>query len=516
MNAPVDVLVVGAGPVGLTLALQASALGASVRVVERRPQPFRPSRALIVHPRTLEVLRPLDVVDTVLHHADPAPRASLHVANTVVPASLENLGLRDTPYPHLTLVRQTDIETVLSAALAERGVPVNRGTELVDFSAGRDGSPADAVLRSAGDTVRLHCRWVAGCDGADSTVRALADLDRRETAYRHEILLGDVDLNGVSPSEPVHIHAGRYGLCFLFPLGEQAPWRLLITRPVSGPAGGAGRPGPAPGGAELQALLDRSEVPVRITAVAWSTRLRLRHGVARAYRRGPLFLAGDAAHVHSPAGGLGMNVGVQDAVNLGWKLAQARRSTRPDWLLDSYAAERRRAALRALRLTNLIFYAESGTDPVAAFTRGVLLPVAAPLLPVALRRRRLVAGAARLLGQLSLSYRGSPLSLAAPRRSSACRPGDRLPDQVVEVDRRSVRLHELTARPGVHLLLDRDASAIVAGSEIVHVHRLSSARGRGVTVVRPDGHVGAQAERADDPAVSTWLAAIGARITTET
>ena len=141
-----DVLVVGAGPTGLTLALLAHAHGAHVRVVERRPMLFRPSRALIVHARTLEVLRPLGVVDALLARADTAPAARLYLGRRVVPVRLAELDLPDTAYPHLTLLRQLDVETVLDAALRERGVLVERGTELVGLD--QAGLPS-ATLRSA-------------------------------------------------------------------------------------------------------------------------------------------------------------------------------------------------------------------------------------------------------------------------------------------------------------------------------------------------------------------------------
>ncbi|MFI1991568.1 FAD-dependent monooxygenase [Actinoplanes sp. NPDC020271] len=509
---PVDVLVAGAGPVGLTVALQAHALGARVRVVERRPRAFRPSRALIVHPRTLEALRPLGVVESLLDRAGAAPRAVLHTGRGVVLASLEDLGIRGTPYPYLTLVRQADVEAVLSGALAERGVTVERGTELTGYHPGLDSVSGEAVLHTSGRDERVRCRWVAGCDGTDSTVRGIAGIRRREAGYRQEILLADLALTGDLPPELLHVYAGRHGLCFLFPLGEGAHWRLLVTQPAGGPAAGSAHPDPDPTPGELQSALERSGVVARPAAVAWSTRLRLRYGVADRYRDGRLLLAGDAAHVHSPAGGLGMNVGLQDAVNLGWKLALAGRSSHPARLLDSYQAERRPAALRSLRLTNLIFHAESGLEPVAEFARGVLLPLAAPVLPAVLRRRRLVGEAVRLLGQLDASYRDSALSRAAPRRAGPWSPGDRLPDLPVEAGRRPVRLHELIARPGVHLLLDRGAPGIAGDGETVHVHRLGNAPGHGVTVVRPDGHVGACADRADDPAVAGWLATIGAPV----
>lgn len=170
----VDVLVVGAGSTGLTLALQAHAHGARVRIVERRPGAFRPSRALILHPRTLEVLRPLGVTDTLLELADTAPTVGLHLGSRVAEASLADLSPPDTAFPHLSLMRQTDVERVLAQALADRGVTVERGTELVTVRDDRHN--ARAVLRSQQGTEEIRCLFVAGCDGPTSTVRACAGI----------------------------------------------------------------------------------------------------------------------------------------------------------------------------------------------------------------------------------------------------------------------------------------------------------------------------------------------------
>ena len=173
-----DVLVAGAGPAGLTLALQAHDHGARVRIVEQRPEAFRPSRALIVHPRTLEVLRPIGVVDALLARADIAPAARLHLGSRVVTAQLGGLDLPDTPYPHLSLLRQMDVEAVLAGALAERGVPVQRGTALVGLGEAHGGG-ARVTLNSAFGVEETTCRTVAACDGAGSTARTLAGIGWR-------------------------------------------------------------------------------------------------------------------------------------------------------------------------------------------------------------------------------------------------------------------------------------------------------------------------------------------------
>ncbi len=505
-----DALVVGAGPTGLTLALQAHDHGARVRVVERRPDAFRPSRALIVHPRTLEMLRPLGVVDALLARADTSPAARLHLGSHVVPARLGGLALPDTHYPHLTLLRQMDLETVLAAALAERGVPIRRGTELVGLGSA-DAGEARVTLRSAAGTEEATFGTVAACDGANSTARTLSGIGWRGGPYRQEVVLADVELDDDLAPDVAHVVAGRHGLLFLFAIGERATWRLLATRPDAGPPPPFGQPGPPVPAGELQTLLDDSGLGVRITGLAWSGRVRVQHRLADRYRRGPLFLLGDAAHTHSPAGGQGMNTGIQDAVNLGWKLAFAASASCPDTLLDTYESERRPVARRVIALTDLVFWAESSTDPVASFVRAVLAPLAAPALPLVLGRHRLVAAGVRVVSQLRGGYRDSPLSVdGAPGLPGRPRAGDRLPDATVTCGGRQVRLHELTATPGIHVLLHADAHPRLAAGRIVHVHQLSSMPGHDVITVRPDGHIGYHGNSLDDTGLRAWLSRTGA------
>ena len=506
-----DVLVVGAGPTGLALGLQARAHGADVRIIERRREEFRPSRALIVHPRTLEVLRPLGVTDELLARADTAPRVCLHLGARRVPVALAELDLPDTAFPHLTMLRQADVEAVLTRALADRGVEVEHGTELIDMVAS---DAPRARLRTPTGAEDLACATVVGCDGADSTVRAQLRIGWPGGTYRREVVLADLDLTpGDDGPEPgsAHVVAGRDGLLFLFALGEGAAWRLLATRPVGPDLPSPGQPGPTVPEAQLQELLARSGLSATITRVAWSSRVRLQHRIADRFRRGNVFLAGDAAHTSSPAGGTGMNTGIQDAANLGWKLALAASSGDPGTLLGSYGSERRPVAQQVLALTHLIFWAESSTDPVASFLRGALAPVLAPVVPWALRRRRLMAEGVRLLSQLNTGYRRSPLSVDGEPPGYGPRAGDRLPDATVGCDGRRVRLHELLARPGVHVLLGRSATvpALPTPGPNLHVHRLTSTPGAGAVVVRPDGYVGFTSRRADGASLRHWLDRFG-------
>jgi 2-polyprenyl-6-methoxyphenol hydroxylase-like FAD-dependent oxidoreductase len=516
MKGPASLLVVGAGPAGLALALQAHDHGANVRIIDRRPEAFRPSRALILHTRTLEVLRPLAVTQQLLARADIAPAADLHLGGRVVRVRLAGLALPGTAFPHLSLIRQMDVETVLARALADRGVEVERGTELVEVHEGPEG--VRAVLRSRDTTEEALFGFAVGCDGPASSVRAQAGIGWPGGPYAVEVVLADAELAGVEPdADPAgcvaHVVAGQQGLVFIFRLGEQATWRLLATRGARAGQLPFGQPGPPVPAAELQALLDQAGLGAQITSLAWSARVSVQHRVAERFRQGRLYLAGDAAHAYSPATGQGMNAAIQDAANLGWKLAFAASQPGSAALLDSYDRERRPVARQVLAMTHLAFWGEAATGRLPSLLRGRLAPLAAPVVPALMGRRRLIAAGLRLVSQLTVSYRGSPLSVeGTPQRRSGPRAGDRLPDQAVSCAGRTTRLHELLARPGVHVLLDRDADQLgtLPAGPPIHVHRLTSVPGRGLVAVRPDGYIGFRSQIAETSQLRTWLARIGA------
>ncbi|WP_130178876.1 FAD-dependent monooxygenase [Cryobacterium sp. SO1] len=546
----VDLLVVGAGTTGLALALEAVDHGAVVRVVERRPAPFQPSRAVVMHPRTLELLRPLGVTDALLELGVTSPSMRLHLRTRVVPVSIEQLALAGTAFPHLLLIRQADVEAVLASALAERGVVVERGTEVVRLARLGQGG-ARSVLRTAdgGPDEDVLCRFLVGCDGPASLVRRSVG-GFLGGDYNEEVVLADVELGPAGGESrrvaPVmlekgvaHVVLARRGLVFLFNVGERARWRMLATRRAGEDRQPLGQPGPPVPQEQLQGLVDEAGLPAQITEVAWSARVRLQHRIASRFSRGPLFVAGDAAHVHSPAGAQGMNAGIHDAVNLGWKLAFAaaagRRpvpapgaddgaglsAARPgSALLDSYALERRPADRAVLRLTHAMYWAEASLHPLAQLGRAVLVPVVAPLLPWLIRQRRLTAAGVRTLAQFRLRYTHSPLSMdlrasLTPVQGGLARrglrPGSRVADTLVRCEGRRVRLHALLARPGVHILLQADARPVPERmlGPLVHSYRLDDRPGTGMLVVRPDGYAALRAPVLDELHLAAWLRMVG-------
>jgi 2-polyprenyl-6-methoxyphenol hydroxylase-like FAD-dependent oxidoreductase len=464
-----------------------------------------------MHARALEVLRPLGVTEQLLHRARIAPEVRVHLGRRVVSARLGDFAMTDTAFPHLVLLRQTDVETVLAQAVEDRGIRVERGTELVELKDARQ--EAHVTLQSERGLERLNCAFAVGCDGQTSQVRSQAGIGWRGGPYAQEAILADVELDGCLTPDAAHAVAWRGGLLVAFALGEYATWRLLATRPCTTEQLAFGQPGPPVSQAALQAIVDRTGLEARITCLAWSASYPLQHRLAAQFRRGRVYLAGDAAHAYSPATGQGMNTGILDATNLGWKLAFACASEAPATVLDSYERERLPVARRVLALTHMAFTAEASSSPVAASLRGILAPVAGFLLPVLLTRPQLLALGARLLAQMWVAYSDSPLSLeGTPRLSGGARAGHRLPDGAVRVNGRSVSLHGLLAGPGVHVLLQRDADHLEELSiPHVTVHRLTSVRGSGVVAVRPDGHVGFRSAVVDVGQLRSWLERLGLR-----
>jgi 2-polyprenyl-6-methoxyphenol hydroxylase-like FAD-dependent oxidoreductase len=485
MTAPLDVLVVGAGPTGLALAAQLSAHGAGFRIVDRSLDRVRESRALAIQPRTLEALAGFGVTDELVERGNPAMRVRIHLPRRVVELPLFDIGCKDTPYPFLLFLSQAETERVLAEHLAARDVPVERGTELLRLER-QDAVVACRLRRGDGTEETVRARYVVGCDGAHSTVRAQAGIAFEGYAYPQTFLLADLEVDGLEPGA-VHTYMTASGILLFFPLGSPATWRLIAMRP----------PGTPDTPVELGLLQDLADRYTRDRLVlrdpVWMTDFRLHNRGAAHYRAGPCFLAGDAAHIHSPAGAQGMNTGIQDALNLGWKLALVCRDAAPDDLLDTYEAERAPVGRDVRRFTDRAFTIGTSSNPALRLARTQLVPRLAPL---ALRAGGVRGRVFRFVSELGIHYRRSPVSRTGPRPpGSGPGAGERLPDLPRGLQSR-------TTGPGWHLLLggpphlwpDERLAPVTRGREkLLTVHRLGHespwphvAQG----LVRPDGHLG--------------------------
>ena len=263
--------------------------------------------------------------------------------------ALAGFAAADTRFPFILFVSQAETEALLSSHLTSRGVAIERGVEVSNFVADSEG--VDVTLRSGtGEIEQVRVQYLVGCDGAHSTVRKLAGIPFEGDAYLQDFMLGDVEADaatGMLESDSLHSFGGRHGIAMFFPLGHPTTWRVIAM------SGGTASPSPRESGsgekpltddlslAELQGVVDgATDSGVRLRDPAWLAHFRLHHRQAARYREDRVFLAGDAGHIHSPVGAQGMNTGIQDAWNVGWKLALVAAGTADPTLLDSYEAER--------------------------------------------------------------------------------------------------------------------------------------------------------------------------------
>jgi 2-polyprenyl-6-methoxyphenol hydroxylase-like FAD-dependent oxidoreductase len=410
-----DVLIVGAGPTGLVLALWLTKLGVKVRIVDKTAEPGTTSRALAVQARTLELYRQLDLADAVVAKGHQTPAVNLWVGGErKARISLNDMGKGLTPYPFLHIFPQDEHEKLLVAKLDSLGVSVERRTELVSFTEQANG--VVARLREADGSESDHeAIYLAGCDGARSQVRETIGTGFPGGTYQHLFYVADVEATGPALNGELHIDLDEADFVAVFPLAGQGRARLIGTVRDER----ADR-------AETLTFADISDhaigqMKLAITRVNWFSTYHVHHRVTQHFRKGRAFLIGDAAHIHSPAGGQGMNMGIGDAINLAWKLAAVVKDRAPDLLLDSYEAERIGFARKLVASTDRAFTFATGQGALAAFIRTRLAPIVMPILFSFEVVRRF---AFRTVSQTQINYRGGPLSRGTAGRVQG---GDRLP-----------------------------------------------------------------------------------------
>lgn len=419
-----QVLVVGAGPTGLTAAVELARRGVAVRVVDAAPAAGTTSRALVVQSRTLEVLDGMGLAGAA---AAEGRRADLLTPLLPGRAPVRvDLGVEEdrrpdlaTAHPHPLVLTQDRTERLLEGALRDLGGTVERGVALEDLA--QDDERVRVRLRRAGGRVEhAGAAYVVGADGAHSAVRRLLGVPFTGGSYEAEFLQADVRLEWDLPDGELYVAPHATG--FLAAWSMPGPGRFRVFGTAVAPAGAAG---PATT-EDVQALLDlRSPVPARVVDTTWVTRYRLHHRVADRYRVGRALLAGDAAHVHSPAGAQGMNTGIQDAHNLAWKLAGTVDGG-PPALLDSYEPERRPVGVRLLRSTDRMFTLAASGAALPRFLRGRVLPRVMGTLLTRPEFRRVIVS---VVSQLAIRYPDSPLTAPDVRRlRGGPGPGSRAPE----------------------------------------------------------------------------------------
>lgn len=411
----VDVLIVGAGPTGLVLALWLARLGIGVRIIDKTAEPGITSRALAVQARTLEFYDQIGLANAVVERGRQISAANLWVrGNRAARAVFGALGAGISPFPYALVFPQDEHERLLIERLAELGVRVERQTELVKFEVLSDHVMV-RLKRPDGELCVTQVAYLAGCDGAHSVVRQGLQIGFPGGSYTHLFYVADVEGGGQAMNGDIHVSLEKTDFLAVFPLKGEGKARLV----------GTVRDQVAPDHDEL----DWSDVSkgviasmrIAVDRVNWFSTYRVHHRVADQFRKGRVFLLGDAAHIHSPVGGQGMNTGIGDAVNLAWKLADVLHGHAGESLLDSYEPERISFARRLVATTDRAFTAV--TSP-SLFARLIRLDLVPTLFPVLFRFKAARKFLFQTVSQTAVNYRGSPLSEG---HTGAVHGGDRLP-----------------------------------------------------------------------------------------
>lgn len=342
-TASVDVLVVGAGPTGLTLAGECLRHGLTVRIIDMASAPCDQSRAIAVHARTLEIFDDLGIGDRLIDRGKKLVGATLWAGG---PEPIARVDFDSLPSRHryVLSIAQAQTEEVLGELCAQRGAEVERSTELLSFR--QDGTGVTAKLKGPAGESTCRAAWLVGCDGAHSVVRKGMGVSFEGETYDEKLFLADVKIAWDVRDDRISTWFGDDGLVACFPLPE-GRWRVVGTIPA-----GDERTEP-PSLETIQTMVRMlSGTPAVVTDPVWLARFKVHCRQVAHYRDDRVFLAGDAAHIHSPAGGQGMNTGIQDAHNLAWKLALVHRGDARGALLDTYEAERHAVGKAMLAATD--------------------------------------------------------------------------------------------------------------------------------------------------------------------
>ena len=429
MSHNTDVLITGAGPTGLTTAIELARRNINVRIIERRTEPSTRSKALVVHARTLEFMDILGVADEMVRRGYTSPGIDFS-SNADKPLRANMYGL-DTRFPFILVLPQAETEAILESRLNDLGIQVERGRSLTDFTQTETGITSQIECLQDGE-FEIESQYLVGADGANSAVRKTLELPFEGSSYDWTAFLGDVRLDGHHAEGGTEQHSNDRGLAFIVPFDDGSHRIVTIDRKYQDEDTRELKI------EELQESISAIlEKPVELSEPKWLSRWGASLRLASTYRIGRVFMGGDAVHTHSPAGGQGLNTGIQDAFNLGWKLALAVEGTAPKTLLNTYNNERHAIGKKVLRTSDFLLKSLLLRQPLLRALRTLLFQLLIPLPPV---QRNLALN----LSGLGISYETGEGELA----------GQRIPDmELMTAKHEIVRLYNLLRFPGYTLLL---------------------------------------------------------------
>jgi 2-polyprenyl-6-methoxyphenol hydroxylase-like FAD-dependent oxidoreductase len=498
-----DVLIVGAGPTGLVLGLWLTHLGVRVRIVDKTAEPGTTSRALGVQARTLEFYRQIGLADAVVARGRIMSAINLWAAGKqVAHAVFGDMGAGISPFPFALIYPQDEHERLLIDRLATAGVVVERETALVSFEERASG--VRARLEGTGGRVETcEAAYIAGCDGAHSTVRQAINVGFPGGTYEHLFYVADVEASGPAMNGELHGALDTSDFLAVFPLKEDGHARLIGTVRAEFEE--------QRGGLTWDDVSTRVIEWMRIDVhrVNWFSTYHVHHRVADRFRQGRAFLLGDAAHIHSPVGAQGMNTGIGDAVNLAWKLAAVVNGRANPSLLDTYEPERIAFARRLVATTDQAFIGVTSRGAIAKRVRLNVVPTVIPMLFAARVARRFMF---RTISQIVIAYRDSALSEG---RVGHVHGGDRLPwiagaqssgaDNFVPLTSLDWQVHVYGQADPALAAMCRDRSIPLHMFGWREEMESTGIRRDAAYLVRPDGYVALAADHDAAPALASYF-----------
>jgi 2-polyprenyl-6-methoxyphenol hydroxylase-like FAD-dependent oxidoreductase len=478
-----QVLVAGAGPVGLTLANELVRHGVSVRIVDMAAQRTDKSKALVLWSRSLELFDDAGYVEPFLPAGFEVRGAQISNGKEVI--GRVTFDSTDSRYDYALMIPQSETERILDERLNKHGVKVERPVELTDFT--DKGSMVEATLKKAdGTTETITADWLVGCDGAHSTVRHGLNFAFEGNTLATDWVLGDGPISGLEPNDRLHIYWHRDGILAFFPIiGNR--WRVVGD---FGVAQGSGRRADPTLDEINQMMAQRSSPSMVMSDPVWLASFRINERKVKEYSKGRVFLAGDAAHIHSPAGGQGMNTGMQDTFNLAWKLALVIKGSAKATLLDSYSPERTAVGTRVLRNAGRMTELATLRNPMLQNIRNTVARFATSL-PFVQHKM------ADQLSEMDIGYPESPLTVRDGDAGPGPKAGERWPEKLPAG---AAGMKFIAVGPA-------DVTAALA-AKYPQLVVAAGAPASGLRLIRPDGYVGYAGSARDPVHAEAYLAGL--------
>jgi 2-polyprenyl-6-methoxyphenol hydroxylase-like FAD-dependent oxidoreductase len=508
-----DVIIIGAGPTGLMAACQLKRHGVSCIVIDSKASPTLQSRALLVTARSLEIYDQLGIVQEVIDHGTAIREVSIFTYGQErlnFPIGRVGEGLTDFPYMHV--FEQSKNEQLLCDYLARVNQTVNWNTEFSSLEQDQSGVSVQLIKHGKEDEVlNLRARYLIGCDGASSKIRHALGTKFEGGTYKHKFYIADLKIKWAQPPGKLILSLGRSKFCGFFPMQGENNYRVLGTL---GPT--------EESDAEVKfedvepEILSIVDVPLAIGALKWFSTYRLHHRCVDKFRVGNCFLAGDAAHIHSPAGGQGMNTGLQDAYNLSWKLAMVLQGHTTENLLDTYHSERQPFAKWLLKFTDRAFGTITSGNILISWLRLNIGPL---ILRMLIEKPGLGKNMFRTVSQIWYGYWKSSLSQKLSRQRLRFKAGDRFPYVLVSREGMKRSVYHLLEEPKFHLVILSNSIGEIAvqipeslkaviKTVLLPLDDTWSALGVRVNLyilVRPDNYIGLIADNLDGQALERYF-----------